>query len=207
MRLYQGRQLGTIKGGSPNVRKVRLLAAELGLELEPVTMDITKGEYRLPEYLAKNPNGKVPTLEDDGFVLWESAAILRYLAGKRPEKSLLAAGPRSEALLDQWLFWWTSHPEPALWQLASEKLIKPRFGRTGNDASIVANAHADLARFLPVLDRKLDGEFVLGRLSILDFAFAPWLEAAPGLAVELGAHSNIASWLARLRARPYWNEV
>jgi glutathione S-transferase len=55
----KGRQLGSIEGGPPNVRKVRLLAAELGIPLEHVTLDITKGEYSSPEYLAKNPNATV----------------------------------------------------------------------------------------------------------------------------------------------------
>jgi len=57
---------------SPYARKVRLLAAELGIPLNKVTRDPRTGEPRTPEYLAKNPNGRVPTLEEDGFVLWES---------------------------------------------------------------------------------------------------------------------------------------
>ena len=75
---------------SPNARKVRLLAAELGLPLERKVLSFAKGEMRAPDYLALNPNGSVPTLDDDGFVLWESAAILRHLAGE-------AAGARAGA--------------------------------------------------------------------------------------------------------------
>ena len=59
---------------SPHARKVRLLAAELGIPLEIIERDPRKGETRSPEYLAKNPNGRVPVLEEDGFVLWESPA-------------------------------------------------------------------------------------------------------------------------------------
>jgi glutathione S-transferase len=72
----------------PHARKVRLLAAELGIPLNKVPMDPRIGETRTSEYLAMNPNGRIPTLEDDGFVLWESPAILKYLSAKRPDRGL-----------------------------------------------------------------------------------------------------------------------
>ena len=77
---------------SPHARKVRLLAAELGIPLNKVPVDPRIGETRTREYLAKNPNGRVPTLEEDGFVLWESPAILKYLSAKRPERGLCGGG-------------------------------------------------------------------------------------------------------------------
>src|SRR5215475_5424081 len=73
---------------SPHAPKVRLLAAELGIPLNKVPVDPRIGETRTPDYLAKNPNGRVPTLEEDGFVLWESPAILKYLSAKHPERRL-----------------------------------------------------------------------------------------------------------------------
>ena len=79
---------------SPHARKVRLLAAELGIPLNKVPVDPRIGETRTKEYLAMNPNGRVPTLEEDGFVLWESPAILKYLSAKRPERGLCAAAIR-----------------------------------------------------------------------------------------------------------------
>jgi glutathione S-transferase len=67
---------------SPNARKVHAVANELGIELDTHTVDLRAGEQRTPEYLALNPNGKVPTLVDGDTVLWESNAIICYLAGK-----------------------------------------------------------------------------------------------------------------------------
>jgi len=191
---------------SPNARKVRLLAAELDLPLERRTLSFAKGEMRAPDYLAKNPNGMVPTLDDDGFVLWESAAILRYLAAKRPERGLVPAEARRAALLDQWLFWWTSQPEAALMRLAHERLIKPFLGRPGNDPSIVADGEAALDRFLPVLDRQLaGGGNIIGALSVVDFAVGAWLDgAAAALTLDFGRYANIGAWLAQLHAKPYW---
>jgi glutathione S-transferase len=193
---------------SPNARKVRLLAAELGIPLERVQLSLRAGDMRSPEYLAKNPNGKVPTVDDGGFVLWESGAILGYLASKRPERGLVPADPKERALVEQWLLWWTSHPESALWRLAFERRIKPALGREGNDPTLVAQAAAELARFLPILDRQLDGkEYIVGKLSVVDFAVAPWLEAvAPMPEVKLESYANIRRWLERMQQRAYWKE-
>ncbi len=193
---------------SPNARKVRLLAAELGIPLERVTLDFQKGETRSPEYLAKNPNGKVPTLDDDGFLLWESAAILKHLAAKRPERGLAPSDPRENALVDQWLFWWSCHVEPALSQLLQERRIKPFLGKPGNDPSIVALAEASLDRFLPVLDKQLESkEHILGKLSVVDFAVGAALDAAPTLKVDLARYPNVTAWLERMQAKPYWKQT
>jgi glutathione S-transferase len=118
---------------SPHARKVRLLVAELGLPLETIARNPRKGETRSPDYLAKNPNGRVPVLEEDGFVLWESLAILRYLAAKRPERALGGGDPKSEGLVNQWLFWWAGGPEAAIDALLWERIIKPKvLKRPGN---------------------------------------------------------------------------
>jgi glutathione S-transferase len=192
---------------SPHARKVRLLAAELDIPLERIARDPRKGETRSPGFLAKNPNGRVPTLEEDGFVLWESPAILKYLAAKRPERALGGGDARTEALVDQWLFWWAGGPEAAIDALLWERIIKPNvLKRPGNDPGILADAEARLARFLPVLDRQLEGrDYVIGPLSIADFAAAPRLDRDPNfLKFDVAPYRNIAAWLARLSAKPYW---
>ena len=192
---------------SPHARKVRLLAAELGIPLAIVERDPRKGETRTPDYLAKNPNGRVPVLEEDGFVLWESPAILKYLAAKQPERGLGGGDAKAEGLINQWLFWWCGGPEAAIDALLWERIIKPRvLKRPGNDPGILADATARLSRFLPVLDRQLEGrDFVVGRLTIADFAIAPRLDRDPAfLQFDVAPYRNIAAWLARLAAKPYW---
>jgi glutathione S-transferase len=192
---------------SPHARKVRLLAAELGIKLDCVSRDPRTGETRSPDYLALNPNGKVPTLKDDGFVLWESPAILKYLAAKQPERGLGGKDAKQAALIDQWLFWWGCGPEAAIDTLAWEILIKPKvLNQPGNDPGIVADAHMRIDRFLPVLDQQLaDRDYIIGPLSIADFAIGPRFDRAPTvLKFDIAPYRHIAAWLARLRAKPYW---
>jgi glutathione S-transferase len=192
---------------SPHARKVRLLAAELGIPLQTQERDPRKGETRSADYLAKNPNGKVPTLEENGFCLWESPAILKYLAAKNPERGLGGSDAKQAALIDQWLFWWGCGLEAAINALAWELIIKPKvLNQPSNDPGGIADAHNQINRFLPVLDRQLEGrDYIVGPLSIADFAIGPRLDRSPALLnFDIAQYKNIAPWLARLRAKPYW---
>ena len=193
---------------SANARKVRLLAAELGIPLERVALDFRTGDFRSPEYLAKNPNGKVPTLDHDGFVIWESGAILKYLAAQRPERGLAPSDPREQAQIDQWLLWFVAHVEPAVNQILLERRIKPFMGQAGNDPTILSEAQSALDRFLPILDRQLAGkEYIVGKPSVVDFAVAPMLDMAPMLQIDLDRYTNVTAWLARMQAKAYWKDA
>ena len=198
MKLYDGMM-------SWNGRKVRVLAAELGLPLERQVLDFRKGEYKTPEYLAKNPNGKVPMLEDEGFHLWESNAIVRYLASKVPERNMLGRDTHERARVDQWMFWYTAHIEPNLDILLRERRIKAFIGQQGNDPSLIAEAEGHLARFLKVLDDTLaKNEWVVGPLTVVDFVMGAQLDMAGSVDVDLAKYANITTWLKRLQSRPYW---
>jgi len=192
---------------SPHARKVRLLASELGLKLDTVQVDPRTGETRSREFLARNPNGRVPTLDDDGFILYESPAILKYLATKKPERKLAGSDPKSQAAIDQWIAWWIAGPEAAIDALAWELYIKPNIiKKGGNNPGIMADAHKRLERFLPVLDQQLEGrDFILGDLSVVDFLIGPRLDTGPAfLKFDISGYKNINAWLARLAAKPYW---
>ena len=195
---------------SPHARKVRLLASELGIPLEKVACDPRIGETRTSDFLARNPNGRVPTLEEDGFVLWESPAILKYLAAKRPERALAGSDPKTQALIDQWICWWVCGPEAAMDALAWELFIKPNvLKQPGNDPGTIADAHARLNRFLPVLDKQLEGrDFIAGPLSVVDFLIGLRLDTGPQfLKFDISRYKNINTWLERLRAKPYWKDA
>src|SRR3974390_1077846 len=112
---------------SPNVRRVRLTAAVLGVELEEKRLDFAKGEHKSPAYLALNPNGAVPTLVDGDYVLTESRAIMQYLASKKPESGLLPRDEAARADVTRWQFWDAAHFSPQLGTFTFQKLLKPMF--------------------------------------------------------------------------------
>src|SRR5919197_4157345 len=106
---------------SVNVQKVMWAVGELGLPHERIDVGGPFGKNNEPAYLAMNPNGLVPTLEEDGFVLWESNAIVRYLAAKYGAGTLEPADPRARARANSWMDWQltVAHPPltPVFWGL------------------------------------------------------------------------------------------
>ena len=90
---------------SPRAFKVLAVARHLGLDFELCPVDLLNGAHLRPEFAALNPNRRMPVLEDDGFVLWESKAITQYLASRKPERGLLPTDPRKCADVSRWQFW------------------------------------------------------------------------------------------------------
>ena len=91
--------------------KVVALKNHLGLEGEIEIVDVGKGDHLTPEYIAMNPNKKMPVLDDDGFVLWELNAILFYLANKKPQSGLWPSDVKRQADVLRWLAWESAQPE------------------------------------------------------------------------------------------------
>jgi glutathione S-transferase len=183
---------------SPNSRKVRAVAAELGLPLELVDLDIAGGETRKPPFLAINPNAKVPVLDDDGFVLWESNAICAYLATKQGK--LIKTDAKGRADVDRWLFWQTAHLGVAIGKVWFNRVFMPMVGGPVDEAAITAGTN-ELARLLPVLDEQLSKtDWVCGELSVADFAIGVWLDLAEPSGLTLSP--KVSALLGRLRDRP-----
>jgi glutathione S-transferase len=103
---------------SPNTLRVRAVANELDIELDIIDIDLMMGEHKTEAYLAINPNGKVPTMVDGDFVLWESRAIMRYLASLKPDAGLYPDDNKQRAIIDQWSNWQAIHLGPAMQGLA-----------------------------------------------------------------------------------------
>ncbi|MHB1846085.1 MAG: glutathione S-transferase family protein [Deltaproteobacteria bacterium] len=199
---------------SSNCRRVRIAARELGIPLEKVPLEPFKGETQAPGYLGVNPMGKVPTIDDDGFVLWESSAILVYLAGKAPSKGLYPTEPRRQADALRWLFWHGIHVGAHVTTLALERFLKPKTGGGAPDPAVCAAAEKELLRFVPVLVARLASRpHVLDPFpgstdgySIVDIAMGCSYENAPRVSYDLGPYPNLRGWLARLQSRPAWKE-
>ncbi len=188
---------------SPNGKRVRICAAELGGALDLKLLDFQKGDNRTPDYLALNPMGKAPTLTDGEFVLWESPAILFYLA--RTSGNLLwPDDPRALADVLRWMFFGASHLDPYFTTLVVERLIKPRRGEATDPAQCAA-AEQWLARFVPVVDLHLaDRAFLTGQLSLADIALGCTLELSALLGYDLAPFPHLGGWLQGLQSRESW---
>jgi glutathione S-transferase len=191
---------------SPNVRRVRALAQHLGIPLEEILLDFTKGEHKRPEYLALNPNGKVPTITDGDFALYESRAIMQYLAAKKPESGLWPSDAKGQADVLRWQFWDAAHFSPALGTIAYERLVKPLMGLGEPSQSAIADGLARYEQCAKVLDAHLKGrDWVSGsKLTIADLTLACSLSYATPCEIPLDPYPNIKAWLGRIRELPAW---
>ena len=188
---------------SPNSRKVRALAYELELTPTFVTLNVFRGEHKKSlELAAKNRNRKLPVLEDEGIVLWESNAILNYLAGLRPERDLSPTTPRRRAEVERWLFWQTAHLGPAITKVAVERFMKKLAGRGEPDQAAVEAGVAEFAMYSAVLEQELARrEFVAGELSVADFALWGYFALRGVAQLDVSSYPNVSSWLTRIESR------
>ena len=154
-----------------NPRKACAVARYLNSPVEFIRVDLGKGEQRRPEFLAINPNGKVPTLEDGPTKLWEADAIMCHLA-RAAGSELWPKDADRQIEVIRWLSWNANHFTRHAGSLYFEHLIKPHFGMGGPDAAAVEEATGFVKRFGGVLNDHLRGrKFLVGNtLSVADFA-------------------------------------
>lgn len=193
---------------SYNSRKIRSIAFESDIKLELVEMNLKAGDNKKPEYLAKNPNGKVPTLDDNGFYVWESDAICLYIAGLDPARRLLPTNPRQRAHIDQWIAWKASHLAPAIGKVGYERFWKAAFNLGACDESVVAAAMPEVIRFMNVLEGQLaKSAYVAGDLSVADFSLAAIFSNRNEIKLDLTPWPHVIAWLGRIEARPSWTNT
>jgi glutathione S-transferase len=194
---------------SSNARKVRLAASMLGLPIELVNIDLGKGAQRTPEFLAINPMGRVPVLEDGDFILTESAAIMAYLADTKPDSPLYPRDLKQRADVNRWLFWGANHWGPTFAALAFEKWIK-KFMQLGEPDLVQVKRQEDALRGLAtVLDAHLASrEWVCGAaITIADLAIAASLGAADRVQFRMGDFVAMEAWFEKVQALEAWKST
>ena len=193
---------------SPRARKVMAVAAHLNIPYEFQMVDLTKGDQKKPEYLKLNPNGRMPTLVDGDFVLWESDAILQYLAEKNGN-GLWASDQRGRHDIGRWLFWDMAHWDPACATLLFEHLVKGILGLGAADPAKVKEGEEKFRREGAVLDGHLkDREWLAGKApTIADFALAAPLAYAATCKMPLEGFGNIRKWFARVEQLDGWKKT
>ena len=183
-----------------NVTKPLLTAEELSLDLTLVKLDPRAGEHKTPEHLARHPLGKVPALEHDGRVLFESMAITRYLMALGSHD--LAGDDAAQT--DQWSEYVILQPGRAVSVLFWEEVIRGRMNGLEPNADAMDSAIKQLDRELAPLDARLgDSPWLSGKtFGLADIVTASYLFALADLSYDLTRQPNLQSWYERTSARP-----
>lgn len=201
--LYHIQREGDPYGGSRNSSKVLIALEEIGekygIKLLSRLQDCRPADA---PYRKINPNGVVPTINDDGFMLWESGAILRYLADSRASTTLMPKDTKQRALVQQWLAWEGTTLNPSLLNLFFAMMAPT----PDNDA--IAAAKAAFLGNLCILDAQLaDRDYACGSFSIADIALGCVVPISFNLGLDLTPYTHLIAWIKRLRARPAWSKA
>ncbi len=186
---------------SINVQKVLWCCAETGIKYERVDAGMQFGVNNTPEYKAMNPNGLVPLINDDGFVLWESHAIVRYLARKHGMGTLCPSDPKVAADADRWMEWYSTtlwnHMRPIFWNL----IRTPPEKRNMAD---VEDNRQKLAAYLVMADTQLaKTPYLAGKdFTMGDIPLAVLCHRWFNLPLERPAMPNLERWFKTVGERP-----
>ena len=188
---------------SHNVKKVVWLAEEMGLAYD--RRDVGGSFGMDAAYRALNPNALIPTIEDDGFVLWESNSILRYLAATRGGEAFYPVDPQARASVEQWMDWgftWADAIRPIFFQMV-------RTAPEARDTALIERSVARAAGLSAILDDVLARqEWLSGdSFGVGDIPVAAYANTWFQLPVERPSRPNLERWYAALRERAPFRDV
>jgi len=188
------------RGNSSNVQKVVWLCEEIALPYERIDVGGAFGGLDVPDYLVRNPNGRIPAIDDDGFVLWESNAIVRYLADKYGAGALWPNEFQQRALCDRWLDWQQTTLAVDFVSIVYALLRTPPEER---NPDAIAAATARLGAALTIFDAELEGrDYIMGnQLTIGDIPTGVWIYRWFLFELEGPDLPNVSAWYKRLKAR------
>ncbi|MCR4336782.1 MAG: glutathione S-transferase family protein [Candidatus Omnitrophica bacterium] len=189
---------------SSPANKVRYVANYLKIPYEYRRVNLREGEHRKPEFLKLHPASKIPVMDDNGFVLFESGAMIKYLAAKE-KSALYPADDKERALVDQWLDFVSFHIGDGMARVAYNRLFAPRMGAEVDEKSIQAGLQF-LNRFLPVVENQLSRDkYLVGDvLTLADFTLLAVLDPAELAQIDLSSYQNISRWRNTLRQQEFY---
>jgi glutathione S-transferase len=194
---------------SINTRKVLMTLAEKSKEAELSLVMLPNGEHKLPAHVARHPFAKVPVLEDEGFVLYEAAAINRYLERKFPSPPLVPSDPRGAALTDQWISASDCYFGPNVGPVIVEKLFRRYLGGEVDHAAI-ESGRTKMQAALDTADQTLQrSPYLTGdAFTLADIQFMPYLEYLDKIGEDvLTKRRSLSAWWERCSSRPSWQKV
>ena len=194
------------RNNSVNVQKVLWVCEEIGLPYERIDAGGQCGEVNTPQYRNLNPNGLVPTIEDKSFVLWESNAIVRYVAAKHSAGNLWPEDLKVRAEADKWMDWMSSMFWPSFRPLFWNLVRTPIDGR---DQQAMNESMQRTGEILGYLDAHLKSHtYIAGKtLTIGDIPMGCAIWRWMALSIERPAHPNLRRWFELLTQRPVYKTV
>lgn len=191
---------------SINVQKVLWCCRELGIDFEQIDAGMQFGVIDTPEYRAMNPNALIPTIDDDGFILWESNAIVRYLAKRHGEGTLFPSDLRARFLAEQWMDWQTTTLWPGLRDAFMGLVRTPEEKR---DAAAIENSLTVTAKQLEALESRLaKSRFVAGEaLTMGDIPLGATVYRCFALGIDRSPFPEVGRWYDALTERPIYRDV
>lgn len=192
---------------SPNSLKVTATAYQVGVDLDLVMVDLGKREQLKPEFGELNPNRKIPTLVDGNFVLWESTAIMFYLAEKGG--AMIPSDMHERMRMHQWISWNLAHMGPACGTLLFERVVKGLLGLGEPDAAAIKQGEGNFHRFAQVLNGHLKGrEYLVGDSSSLaDYHVVAQFVHSKAAEYPLAEYAEVGRWSAALLGSEPWSRV
>ena len=193
---------------SPNTWRVRAVAAHLGIALDYEEVDLTKGGSRTPAFLAINPSGRTPALVEGDFKLWESTAIMQYLASQKPN-SLWPDDARARADISHWQCWQLAHWDNGCVGLIFNRLVKKLLNLGPPDEAAIAKAIECFDRDMAILEAHLGRQpYLAGKdVTLADFSVASPLFHAQAAEMPMGPYKNVQAWFGRVAALPCWSQT
>lgn len=193
---------------SPNSIKVNAVIEYLGLDVERHKIDFLKREHRKEWFLALNPNGRVPVLQDQNFIIWESNAIIQYLADKTGS-ALWPQSPQLRAEVSRWLYWQTAHWGPSVGTLLFERVVKNLLKLGDENPLEIEKSLQGFAVFTPVLNSYLQNRtYLLGDvITIADFSLAAYLVHASTCGLPLADYPHVQAWYTRIAEIDAWKRA
>lgn len=192
--------------GSPNCRKVEATISHLGLEVEVEYLDFFAGELNRPEFLALNPNGRVPTLTDGDFKLWESNAIMQYLADQVPDNSLFPRAARTRADIVRWQCWELAHFNNAFAAITFQSVLKAQLMKQPANQAIVDYYVESLHEFARILEGHLaTRDYVVGKgITLADYSLINIEGFKELIPFDWSGYPRVNAYFERVRADRHW---
>ncbi len=186
--------------------KVRYVANHMGLDYEFVPVNLLAGEHMSEEHMKLHPAGKVPAIDDDGFVLFESGSIIKYLAQKHGSH-LYPEGLEERADVDKWTDFVSIHVNNGMNRVFFNRILAPLVGVEVDERSM-KDGLSFLDRFLPVVENQLSENVYLAgdELTLADFNLLSVLDPAEVAQVDLSPYPSITNWRSRLQKEDFYTK-